>query len=98
MTVWTANSKDRISKFEYLNPGTVAYTYRVSSVVSGNTGGTLTVDNMSAIDNFSLRGWRDTGPTALAALVGYISGKTIVVTHNDPGEGGDVYIKVWGKR
>lgn len=98
MTTWTGNSKDRISKFEYLTPGTVAYTYRIGSVVNGNTGGTLTVSNISAIDNFSLRGWRDTGPTALTSLVGYISGKTIVVTHGDPGENGDVYIKVWGKR
>lgn len=98
MTVWTANSKDRLSGFELLPPNTVAYTYRISSVVNGNTGGTLTVSNMDVIDNFSLRGFRDTGPTPLGTLVGYISGKTIVVTHDDPGEGGDIYIKVWGKR
>jgi len=98
MTTWTAGNKDRLAQIEYLNPSCVAYTYRISSVVNGNTGGTLTVNNISVIDNFSLRGWRDTGPTALANLVGYISGKTIVVTHDNPGEAGDVYIKVWGKR
>lgn len=97
MTTWTGNNKDKNKRTQHLSGGSICQSYTIAAV-SGNTGGTLTCNNMSAIDNFVLRGYRVTGPTALAALLGRISGNTIVVTHNDPGENASVYVKVWGKR
>lgn len=97
MTTWTASNKDRITRYQNLGRGVISQTYSIAAV-NGNTGGTLTVNNMRSIDNFSLRGWRVTGPTALTSLLGRISGNTIVVTHGDPGENATITIKVWGKR
>jgi hypothetical protein len=98
LTVWTANNKDKTARGTQLLPsGTLSQSYSIAAI-NGNTGGTLTISNMRTIDNFSLRGYRVTGPTALSNLIGYISGNTIVVTHDNPGEAATVYIKVWGKR
>ena len=97
MTTWTGGNKDRLSRTQKLSGGSLCQTYSIA-VVAGDTGGTLTVSNMSTIDNFTLRGFRVTGPTALGSLLGRISGNTIVVTHDNPAENATVSIKVWGKR
>lgn len=97
MTTWTANNKDRVGDIEFLG-NCIAQNYTVA-VVNGNTGGTLTVGNMRTIDNVSVTGWRVTGPTVLAITGnGYISGNTVVVAHNNPGENATIMIKVWGRR
>lgn len=97
MTTWTGNNKDRNVRATQKLGNSVSQSYSIA-VISGDTGGTLTVNNMRTIDNFTLRGWRVTGPTALGSLLGRISGNTIVVTHDDPGEGATINIKVWGLR
>jgi hypothetical protein len=97
MTTWTAGNKDRNVRDTQKLGNSVSQSYTIT-VVSGDTGGTLTVDNMRTLDNFTLRGWRETGPTALVNLLGYISGNTVVVAHDNPGEAATVNIKVWGTR
>lgn len=96
MTTWTANNGNRVRDIEKLGGNCVAQTYSISAV-SGDTGGTLTVGNMSVIDNCVVFGWRDTGPTTTEPQA-RISGNTVVVTHANPGENATVIIKVWGKR
>lgn len=97
MTTWTGSNKDRVTRATQKLGNSVAQSYSIA-VIAGDTGGTLTCSNLRTIDNFVLRGFRVTGPTALGNLVGYISGNTIVVTHDNPAEAATVYIKVWGLR
>jgi hypothetical protein len=96
MGTWTGSSRDKIA-VEELSGGTRAVTYSIAAVAT-NTGGTLTTSGLKKIDNFSLNGNRVTGPTGLVDLLGYISGKTVVVTHGDPGENATVIVKVWGPK
>lgn len=97
MTTWTGGNKDRNTRATQ-NLGVSRMQSYSITVAAGDTGGTLTVDNMRTIDNVSVRGWRVTGPTALSNLLWYISGNTVVAAHDAPGEAGTVYIKVWGMR
>ena len=97
MTTWATGNGSKVGRTEIISPNTIAQTYRIT-VVSGNTGGTLTVPNISVIDNAYATGARVTGPTVLAMTGCRISGKTVVVTHGDPGEAATIYMKVWGKR
>ena len=96
MTTWT-NANGTIVCREYLGRSR-SETHKITGV-SGDTGGTLTLNSYKQIDNYSVQIEVATGPAGYnTTLTHYITGKTIVVAYGDPIDDHTVRIKVWGPR
>ena len=91
MTVWTGGNAN-VTAVDYLGR-TVQKSYSIAAV-NGNTGGTLTCTGLKQINNFVCSVSK--AAAGVASIVGYISGKTVVIVHTDPAADATVRITVWG--
>ena len=95
MTTWDNTDLTKVTRRIPLGRA-VTKCYTIDGI-SGDTGGTLTVTGLKAIDNYHVQVEIDTGPAGYnTGLTHYTAGKTVVVAYNNPADGHTVRIRVWG--
>lgn len=94
MTTWTANKKHETST-SFIGGDVVQKTYKLTTGVAGDTGGTLTCTGLK-----SLYDCHANAQVAASGVATYarISGKTVIVSYANPAADHSVYITVWGIR